>query len=136
MEIFGWLPPSAHRLLPPDTSKQAPLEVAPMSEPIRSPHSETEPLPAEILELANAIDQLPPGYRAQISPLMLRVMESTRRRRRILNMVQDALAQLRLDMKYLIFDLEATRRERDAYRQQLEEQNNHSGGDDNPPLDL
>jgi len=107
-----------------------------MSEPIRSPHSETEPLPTEILELADAIDQLPPSYRAQISPLMLRVMESTRRRRRILNMVQDALAQLRLDMKYLIFDLEATRRERDAYRQQLEEQNNHSGGDDNPPLDL
>jgi hypothetical protein len=35
--------------------------------------------------------------------------------------VQDALAQLRLDMKYLMFDLEATRRERDDYRQKLEE---------------
>ena len=30
------------------------------------------------------------------------------------------LAQLRLDMKYLMFDLEATRRERDGYRQELE----------------
>jgi hypothetical protein len=47
-------------------------------------------------------------------------MESTRRRRRILSLVQEALSQLRLDMKYLVFDLEATRRERDAYRQLLD----------------
>ena len=44
-----------------------------------------------------------------------------KRRRRILNLVQDALAQLRLDMKYLVFDLEATRRERDDARHELEE---------------
>ena len=44
-----------------------------------------------------------------------------RRRRRILTLVQDALGQLRLDMKYLMFDLEATRRERDEYRRQSEE---------------
>jgi hypothetical protein len=30
------------------------------------------------------------------------------------------LGQLRLDMKYLVFDLEATRRERDDYRRQVE----------------
>ena len=48
-------------------------------------------------------------------------MESATRRRRILGLVQDALSQLRLDMKYLMFDLEATRRERDDYRRQLEE---------------
>jgi hypothetical protein len=35
--------------------------------------------------------------------------------------VQDALSQLRLDMKYLMFDLEATRRERDDYRRKVEE---------------
>lgn len=29
--------------------------------------------------------------------------------------------QLRLDMKYLMFDLEATRRERDEFRRKLEE---------------
>ncbi len=55
---------------------------------------------------------------------MDRVVESTRRRRRILTLVQEALSQLRLDMKYLVFDLEATRRERDAYRQK--------SGDDGP----
>ena len=44
-----------------------------------------------------------------------------RRRRRILGLVQDALSQLRLDMKYLMFDLEATRRERDELRRKIEE---------------
>ena len=35
----------------------------------------------------------------------------------ILALVQEALGQLRLDMKYLMFDLEATRRERDEFKQ-------------------
>jgi hypothetical protein len=35
--------------------------------------------------------------------------------------VQEALSQLRLDTKYLVFDLEATRRERDEYQRQLKE---------------
>jgi len=51
-----------------------------------------------------------------------RVVESTKRRRRILTLVQDALSQLRLDMKYLMFDLESTRRERDDYQSKLEQQ--------------
>lgn len=41
------------------------------------------------------------------------VQEYKDRRTRIISLVQEALEQLRLDMKYLIFDLEATRRERD-----------------------
>lgn len=49
----------------------------------------------------------------------LQEFESERQRRtRILNLCQEALSQLRLDMKYLIFDLEATRRERDALREE------------------
>jgi len=51
------------------------------------------------------------------------VVESTKRRRRILTLVQEALSQLRLDMKYLVFDLEATRRERDEFRRNLEGKN-------------
>ena len=37
----------------------------------------------------------------------------------ILQLVQGALDQLRLDVKYLAFDLEATRRERDELRAKL-----------------
>jgi hypothetical protein len=77
--------------------------------------------PAELLELIRAIDALPPQHRASLQPALNRVVDSSTRRRRILTMVQEALGQLRLDMKYLVFDLEATRRERDRYQQQLKE---------------
>jgi hypothetical protein len=85
------------------------------------PAPEIDEVPAEIGELAAAVHSLPLELRGAIEPLVSRVVESTRRRRRILSLVQDALGQLRLDMKYLVFDLEATRRERDDYRRQLEE---------------
>jgi hypothetical protein len=79
-----------------------------------------EELTRDMVDLAQAIDALPAEYRAKIEPLFTRVAEGSRRRRRILTLVQEALSQLRLDMKYLVFDLEATRRERDAYRQSLD----------------
>jgi hypothetical protein len=84
--------------------------------------SDAEQLPKDILELVGAISALPPQWRAVVEPMMAQVVESTRRRRRILALVQEALSQLRLDMKYLMFDLEATRRERDAYRQKNQEE--------------
>lgn len=80
-----------------------------------------EELPADLTQLQSAIAALPSQHRLQLEPILGRVIESTRRRRRIMNLVQEALAQLRVDMKYLLFDLEATRRERDDYRRQLEE---------------
>ena len=75
-----------------------------------------EELPKDVADLAAAIDLLPAEQRSRLKPLVVRVVDSTKRRRRILNLVQEALSQLRLDMKYLVFDLEATRRERDALR--------------------
>jgi hypothetical protein len=80
----------------------------------------TQELPRELLDLAEAINALPSEHRQTIEPFITRVIDSNRRRRRILNLVQDALSQLRLDMKYLAFDLEATRRERDEFRHKLE----------------
>jgi hypothetical protein len=81
----------------------------------------SEELPTDVLELAAACNHLPREYRQRIEPLLSRVLEGTKRRRRILGLVQEALGQLRLDMKYLMFDLEATRRERDEFRRKLEE---------------
>jgi hypothetical protein len=92
-----------------------------MSQPARVIKSATDEMPREILDLSDAIGQLPADYRARVEPLLTRVLDSTKRRRRILSLVQDALGQLRLDMKYLAFDLEATRRERDEFRQKWEE---------------
>ena len=80
-------------------------------------------LPKDMMELTKEVANLPEPQRALVEPLLARVVESTKRRRRILNLVQEALSQLRLDMKYLVFDLEATRRERDGFREQIEGQN-------------
>lgn len=81
-------------------------------------------IPTDLLELTAAIEQLPIEHRVRLLPSLRRVTESSVRRRRILTLVQEALGQLRLDMKYLVFDLEATRRERDDCLEKLNELGN------------
>ena len=80
--------------------------------------NENDGLSKEIAELVEAITALPVQSRRDIEPILDRVVQNAKRRRAILLAVQDSLGQLRLDMKYLMFDLEATRRERDEYRRQ------------------
>ena len=101
--------------------------------------SKNETLPNDVVDLERAVAQLPAEHRARIVPLMNRVVESTWRRRRILSLVQEALGQLRLDMKYLMFDLEATRRERDALQHEMNhgqqeehEYDDYEQGDEEP----
>lgn len=88
----------------------------------RATTSPVEELPADLQRLVVAVQSLPAEYSGDVVVALERVVESTKRRRRILTLVQDALSQLRLDMKYLMFDLEATRRERDDYLAKLEQQ--------------
>lgn len=83
--------------------------------------SESSTLPAEMLELSRLIEASTGTEKKELSAAYERVAESILRRRRILNLVQEALSQLRLDVKYLMFDLETTRRERDQLQSQLEE---------------
>ena len=92
-----------------------------MAHTYRVPTVAAEELPADLLRLADVIRALPADQSRELIPALERVVESTKRRRRILSLVQDALSQLRLDMKYLMFDLEATRRERDEYQARLQE---------------
>ena len=77
-------------------------------------------LPMDLNDLIDAVHKLPEVHRRELEQPLNRVIEYTRRRRRILNLIQEALSQLRMDMKYLMFDLEATRRERDTYKNALE----------------
>jgi len=63
------------------------------------------------LEISGAGDMVMTAFQA--------VKEQTLRRHRIIELVQESLGQLRMDMKYLVFDLEATRRERDQARAEL-----------------
>jgi hypothetical protein len=61
---------------------------------------EQNEMPSELLELTEAIQKLPIEHRIKLLPSLRRVTESSLRRRRILCLVQEALGQLRLDMKY------------------------------------
>lgn len=78
----------------------------------RLPRHDDE-LPNELVELARRIAALPEQYQADLEKPFGQVVDSVRRRRRILGVVQEALSQLRLDIKYLMFDLDMTKRERD-----------------------
>jgi len=89
-----------------------------------------ESLPVEVAELSSRIAELPEEHRQHLESSLNRVVEMTRRRRRILNLVQEALSQLRLDMKYLMFDLHATRQERDALRNEYGEFDEHDCDDE------
>lgn len=98
-----------------------------MSSASNSVDTKNDEIPADLLELTAAIEELPVEHRVRLLPSLRRVTESSVRRRKILTLVQEALGQLRLDMKYLVFDLEATRRERDEV---LEKLNNLEDGSD------
>ncbi len=87
----------------------------------RTAKNRAKELTQDVDQLLTAIEALPAENLRRIQPALDRVIEATKRRRRILTLVQQALGQLRLDMKYLVFDLEATRRERDEYRRQVED---------------
>lgn len=78
-----------------------------------------EELPRELIDLARQIASLPPVYQPGLEAAFNRVVDGVRRRRRILSLVQEALAQLRLDIKYLMFDLDVTKKERDELRERL-----------------
>jgi hypothetical protein len=87
----------------------------------RLPENELDELPREIIDFAKHIAKLPEEFQDEMEAAYNRVVDSVRRRRRILGLVQEALSQLRLDIKYLMFDLEMTRRERDELRGRMED---------------
>ena len=92
-----------------------------MSIQSRLPDNPPDELAPELIDLARTIAALPPNYQTQLETAYVRVVDAVRRRRRILALVQEALSQLRLDIKYLMFDLEITRKERDELRERLGE---------------
>ena len=79
-----------------------------------------EELPRELIELGRRIAAVPTTHQRELELVYNQVVDSVRRRRRILSLVQEALSQLRLDIKYLMFDLEVTRSERDTLRERLD----------------
>ena len=79
------------------------------------------------LTIAAVISRLPTGEQQVVQAAWLRICadrqdlrERHGRRDKVLALVQEALSQLRLDIKYVSFDLVATRRERDALQGQID----------------
>jgi len=81
---------------------------------------EINEIPAEVRSIVEALAQLPKDQQKLVAEPLRGLIRACVHRQGILQLIKDALGQLRLDMKYLMFDLEATRRERDDYRRQLE----------------
>jgi len=72
--------------------------------------------------LVSLIETLPSEIQITLQGAVTQVNDTLNRRRQIMQLVNDAFGQLRLDMKYLMFDLEATRRERDTLKNKLGEE--------------
>lgn len=84
-------------------------------------HALPDDIQKELDELQSFLEALPETVRARGLSLWNRVVDNIQNRRQILLLIQESLGQLRLDMKYLLFDLEATRRERDEFREKLDD---------------
>ena len=82
----------------------------------RKPEPGDQAIPDDLRRLEDAVRNLPEEYRAVLQPYLETVITRSKRRQNTMSLLQEAFAQLRLDMKYLIFDLEATMQERDMYR--------------------
>ncbi len=77
-------------------------------------------VPLELIELKERIAAQSADIRAELEPLVDDAMENARFRGRAMGLARDALEHFRLDLAMLEFDLEATRREREALRALLQ----------------
>ena len=78
-------------------------------------------------ELMGEISTLPKGEREKLEALASQTKARHAKLTKTIGELQDSLDYLRLSIKYLVFDLEATRRENGYLRKMLEEQ--HDGND-------
>src|ERR1041384_3644568 len=76
---------------------------------------------AKLAELMGEISTLPPAERAKLERLADETRARHERLRATVSGLQESLDYLRLSIKYLVFDLEATRRENGYLRKILEE---------------
>jgi len=102
------------------TSNSAVLRARSVVVPESPPSAVTAQEVHELAELLRLVDGLPAKHRPDLYKVLDRLAACLERRQRMLGYVQDSLNQMSLDLKYLIFDLEATRRERDEYRNMLD----------------
>jgi len=84
---------------------------------------------ATLGHLMQQIDTLPPEEKSRLEKLAQETRERHDRMRESIGKLQDSLDYLRLSVKYLVFDLESTRRENDYLRQMLRKETGGEGAD-------
>jgi hypothetical protein len=75
---------------------------------------------AKLGELISQIDKLPEHERPALEALAVETSTRHEKMKKTINDLQESLDYLRLSIKYLVFDLEATRRENQYLRKLLE----------------
>ncbi|CAN5578930.1 hypothetical protein BH09PLA1_BH09PLA1_14410 [soil metagenome] len=76
---------------------------------------------SSLAELMGEISTLPPSERNKLEQLADESRQRHERLKRTVSSLQESLDYLRLSIKYLVFDLEAKRREDGYLRKMLEE---------------
>jgi hypothetical protein len=76
--------------------------------------------PVELVELKERVLAQPAEIRAELEPLVDGALQDARFRRHAMLLARDALERFRFELAMLEFDLDATRREREAFRAMVE----------------
>ncbi len=76
----------------------------------------------KLSELVQEIGNIPDDERSKLETLAAQTKERHEKLKKTVSSLQDSIDYLRLSIKYLLFDLEATRRENGYLRKMLEEQ--------------
>lgn len=79
----------------------------------------------KLLDLIEQIKRFPEAKRESLEMLAGELGKKYEDLRNSLVMLQNTLDSLRLNVKYLLFDLDATKKENTALRKKLEEQGNN-----------
>lgn len=77
-------------------------------------------------ELVNEIQTMPENERAKLALLAEETKKRHKELKKTVSNLHESIDFLRLSIKYLLFDLEATRRENSYLRKMLEEGPNHN----------
>jgi len=96
-------------------------EVAPSGGRQRGAEMNEHEFQSKLAELMGEISTLPATERGKLEKLAEDTRQRHERLRQTVSSLQESLDYLRLSIKYLVFDLEATRRENGYLRKMLEE---------------
>ncbi|MCK4340991.1 MAG: transcriptional regulator [Phycisphaerae bacterium] len=83
-----------------------------------------------LAELVNEIDTLPAGERDRLHRLAAETKNRHEQIKKSVSNLQESIDFLRLGIKYMLFDLEATRRENSYLRKMLEQDPNGNNQDE------